>query len=1276
MRSQESRGVAKLTALLSTLAALLGTVALGGGTSVQTPAISTYAGGGTIVVPAQALQFGIALPVATVVAPDGSLYFTNGYSIYHYLPAAGTMTLIAGDGTTGYGGDGSAALTAEFGGAAGLALDSGGDLFVADAGNNVIRRIDALTGTITTIVGTGAPGYSGDGGLPLAATLTSPSGVFVDAAGDLYIADTGNNVVRMVGKTTGSITTVAGNGTAGYSGDGGLATAAGAELNQPVRAIVDSSGNLFIVDSNNNAIRRIDASTGNIATVAGNGTAGYSGDTGLAVAAEINQPNDLAIDASDDLYIADFGNNVIRLVTASTGLITTIVGTGTAGYAGDTGSAASAELSSPSAVSIDASGDLFIADSLNGVIREVSATGTITTVAGNGSISFGGDTGPAAAAELDSPSGVAADGSGNLFIADTLNHSIRRIDAVSGVITTVAGDGTAGYSGDGNPATSAELDSPAAVALDAAGDLFVADTGNCAIRLVAFGGKISTFAGDGTCGWDGDGVPATNAGLGNPQGLALDAAGDLFIADTDDNRIRRVDVSTHLITTVVGDGNAAYTGDGGPASAAEVNQPAGVLVDSNGDLYVVDTGNNVVRFVSAASGNITTLVGNGTAGYSGDGGPAASAELSAPSSVALDSAGNLFIADTGNNIVRRVDATSGNISTVAGDTNFGFGGDGGAPTSATLADPAGVAFDAAGNLYVADSDNNRVRLVVGTGVGSAPPPVVTPIVRGTPGLNGWYTGNVSVSWSVTDAYAPITSKSGCGVTPITADTAGQVLTCTAASGGTTTASITIQREATPPTVSANVSPQPNAAGWNVTTPVTVSFTARSLSGIPANGCTPPIRVFSNGANQAENGSCTDTAGNQSSAAATLNVDSIAPTVSITTPASGANYAKDASLTANYGCNDAISGIASCVGTVPDNSRISTASNGPQSFTVTATDVAGNVTSSTVNYTVGAPQTGFSLSPSALNFPTEEPTLKSPTQPITLTNLGDIPLVLKLLKISYAGAYSDDFTQTNNCGISVPVGKSCTINVAFAPVSAGQKSDALLVSVFSGATQTATLSGLAIAPPYSVSASAVSFAPQAVGVASAVQSLMITNTGALPLVFDGVSLSGASPNDFAARSACPASIGVGRNCTISLRFTPPSSGMKTAVLTLNVGGGAVARKIGLSGLGIVPLYSVGSLTLAFGNQTVGVASAPKTVNLTNTGSLPVPITSIGFAGASPTDFSESNNCGGAIPVGGGCQINVKFKPPSKGTKSATLEIVAGGDAGTKNVALSGNGVMPL
>ena len=290
------------------------------------------------------------------------------------------------------------------------------------------------------------------------------------------------------------------------------------------------------------------------------------------------------------------------------------------------------------------------------MVREVvKATGDIITVAGNGTAGYSGDGGPATAAELNDPDGVAVDSAGDLFIADTGNNVIREVVKATGDIITVAGNGTAGYSGDGGPATAAELDSPRGVAVDAAGDLFIADTGNNVIReVVKATGDIITVAGNGTAGYSGDGGPATAAELNGPNGVAVDSAGDLFIADANNNVIREVVKATGDIITVAGNGTAGYSGDGGPATAAELNDPIGVAVDSAGDLFIADTDNNVIREVVKATGDIITVAGNGTAGYSGDDGPATAAELDDPSRVAVDSAGDLFIADTGNNVVREI----------------------------------------------------------------------------------------------------------------------------------------------------------------------------------------------------------------------------------------------------------------------------------------------------------------------------------------------------------------------------------------------------------------------------------------------------------------------------------------------------------------------------------------------------------------------------------------------------------------------------------------------
>jgi len=281
------------------------------------------------------------------------------------------------------------------------------------------------------------------------------------------------------------------------------------------------------------------------------------------------------------------------------------------------------------------------------------APAMIATVAGNGVPAYSGDNGPAISAHLNNPSAVAVDSHGDIFIADAANNVIREVNGTTGVITTVAGTGTAGYSGDNGQATSAQLKDPIGVAVDSAGDLFIADAGNYVIREVNGATHvITTVAGNGTAGYGGDTGPATNAQLDDPTAVAVDSSGDLYIADAGNYVIREVNGAAHVITTVAGDGTQDNSGDNGPATSAQLNDPTGVAVDTQGNLFIADAGSNVIREVNGATGVITTVAGNGTQGYKGDNGPATSAELNGPSGVAVDSAGNLYIADAGNNVIR------------------------------------------------------------------------------------------------------------------------------------------------------------------------------------------------------------------------------------------------------------------------------------------------------------------------------------------------------------------------------------------------------------------------------------------------------------------------------------------------------------------------------------------------------------------------------------------------------------------------------------------------
>ncbi len=338
-----------------------------------------------------------------------------------------------------------------------------------------------------------------------------------------------------------------------------------------------------------------------------------------------------------------------------------------------------------------------------------SAAGTpvaiIQTVAGNGTSAFSGDNGAAATASLSDPFGLAMDTVGNLYIADTSNHRIRKVDT-SGVITTVAGNGTEGFSGDGGAATSATLNTPIGVAVDAAGNLYIADAFNNRIRKVNAAGVITTVAGNGDARFSGDHAAATSASLSAPFGVAVDKAGNFYIADTSNHRVRKVDTSG-TITTVAGNGAEGFSGDGGAARRASLNFPTGVTLDRAGNLLITDQSNHRIRKVNT-NGVITTVAGNGDAGFSGDHAVATSASLNLPIGAAVDAVGNFYIADTSNHRIRRV-SPDGIVATVAGNGIGGFSGDGSAATRASLKSPSGVAVDSAGNLYIADSFNNRIR---------------------------------------------------------------------------------------------------------------------------------------------------------------------------------------------------------------------------------------------------------------------------------------------------------------------------------------------------------------------------------------------------------------------------------------------------------------------------------------------------------------------------------------------------------------------------------------
>ncbi|MBZ5623094.1 MAG: hypothetical protein LAQ69_30880 [Acidobacteriia bacterium] len=637
-----------------------------------------------------------------VVDPAGNLLITDQTNnIVIQVTPSGVLTVVAGKGrpTGSFSGDGGPAIDASFDTPQGIAMDAAGNLFVADTGNCRIRKI-APSGIISTVAGTGTFGYAGDGGPATKATLKKPGGIAVDSAGNLYLTDSMANRVRKV-TPDGIITTVAGNGNSGFSGDGGPATGASLHLDWSSGGLaVDAAGNLYIADFWNNRIRKV-APDGTISTVAGGGSNRY-GDNIPATSAALSPPVNVAVDGSGNLYIALDSDN-IRKVTAA-GMIVTVAGGGTKSP-GDGGPATSASLEAPQGMAWDVAGNLYIAAGSR--VRKVTAAGVINTVAGSGQSRLTGDGGPAVSANLSQPSGVALGANGNLYVADTNNNRVRKVTP-AGVISTVAGNGSSDFSGDGGPATSAALNQPRSVTLDAAGNLYISDTGNCRVRKVTPGGIINTIAGSGGLYPLGDGGPATSASM-TPYGLAVDPVGNLYIADRGNERIRKV-TPAGTISTVAGGGKEQFViGDGGPATSAFLDSPQGVTLDTAGNMFIGEQNGGRVRKVTPA-GIISTVAGVGQGFCFADGVPATSTCVGWPVSVAVDAAGNLYIADEAEYRIRKV-APNGIITTVAGTGFPGFTGDGGDPLKAQLNSPSGVALNSAGDIYIADSDNGRIRLV-------------------------------------------------------------------------------------------------------------------------------------------------------------------------------------------------------------------------------------------------------------------------------------------------------------------------------------------------------------------------------------------------------------------------------------------------------------------------------------------------------------------------------------------------------------------------------------
>ena len=645
------------------------------------------------------------------------------------LAADLTFTTLAGkSGAIVNSADGTGSA-AQFSAPRGVALDSEGNLYVADASNHTIRKVTS-TGVVTTVAGTaGTAGVTAD----TPAKFHEPFGVAVDGAGTIYVADTNNGAIRKI-SPAGVVTTLAGGNGVGYADGTGLA----AKFKEPHGIAVDSTGNLYVADYENNVVRKVTA-TGVVTTLAGTykvtGTADGEGAAarfmllqgiavdsagnvyvadggartirkitpsgvvttlaGASTGVRFGEPRGVAVDASGSaLYVTDYTANVILKVTLPAGVVSTVAGTSPTAGSTD-GTTTTALFNAPSSIAVDSANNLYVADTANNTVRKISAAGTVSTLAGLAERSSSVD-GNGTAARFEEPYAIATDGT-YVYVADHTDHSIRKI-AADGTVTTLAGKAGSYGSADGTGAA-ARFKAPTSIAVDSAGTVYVADNGNSTVRKITAAGVVTTLAG--TAGSKGN-LDATGAAarFSAPSGVAVDKDGNVFVVDSEASTLRKI-TAVGVVTTLAGNANSNGFING-TGTAARFAVPFDVAVDQDGNLYITDRNNHAIRKVTA-SGVVTTLAGSGSPGYANGSGSAAM--FTFPSGITVDGAGVVYVADTDNQVIRKITPT-GDVTTFAGSS---IGSTDGPAASTKFWNPKDVAVDANGNMFVADRGNYTVR---------------------------------------------------------------------------------------------------------------------------------------------------------------------------------------------------------------------------------------------------------------------------------------------------------------------------------------------------------------------------------------------------------------------------------------------------------------------------------------------------------------------------------------------------------------------------------------
>lgn len=627
------------------------------------------------------------------------------------LPEGSNGTLqvitVAGSGVAGSV-DGTG-IAAQFNRPSGVAMDAVGNMYVADMSSNKIRKITSA-GVVSTLAGSGAASYQE--GTGTAASFNTPNSVATDEAGNIYVADKNNHLIRKI-TPAGVVSTLAGG--AGMPGNA-EGPGPSARFNFPAGVAITASGNILVADSGNHKIRTI-TPDGFVSTFAGNGTRGTA--NGPSIFAQFNGPVGVTADASGNVFVADAGNHKIRKISG--GVVSTLAGGGAADASGFLdGTGTNARFNNPTGVVADGASNVYVADKFNNAIRKINTTGVVTTVSGNGTAGF--VDGVISVARFNSPAGIAMDAAGNLFIADGANNRIREIGFIV-LVGTLAGSGIQGVV-DG-PSNTAQFYYPNGITIDAMGNTYVTDVYS-ELRKISPTGQVTTPAGSSQGGYaDGTGIFAK---FSFPEGLAADAAGNIYVADSWNNRIRKV-TPAGVVTTFAGSGSVGTWGNAGggyldgPASQAKFVRPTGIAIDAAGNIYVGDAGNGRLRKITPA-GIVSTLAGNGTFGFAD--GPAGIAQFGGLNRLAVDASGNIYVSDTYTGRIRKV-TPDGTVSTLAGSGSYGFRD--GPVATALFSGLGGIAVDGSGNIYVADNSNRRIRKISPAGI------VSTVAGSGTAGFN-------------------------------------------------------------------------------------------------------------------------------------------------------------------------------------------------------------------------------------------------------------------------------------------------------------------------------------------------------------------------------------------------------------------------------------------------------------------------------------------------------------------------------------------------------------